>query len=199
MELGQMAEIIQGNNPTRIEKPVGIGTIGIDVLTMQELNFVINDVDIEPQGKIINVEESKYDTFAFTRINDIVIVLSSGKTMVIDEARAGKIILSNLAIIRLNNISKIDPYFLCWYFNNNTTEIKKRLQGKALVSIIPITELKKIDIAPIPINRQRQIGKIYELNRKRERIQRSIAEKQKKILVYQLNKAYEKENINGKE
>ena len=48
VELLQLANIIQGNIPTRIESPVGQS---IETITMQELNYIANVSDELPMVK----------------------------------------------------------------------------------------------------------------------------------------------------
>ncbi|MGN1156480.1 MAG: hypothetical protein ACI4TK_09910 [Agathobacter sp.] len=197
MELSRLADIIQGNIPTRIEVSSGQA---IETIAMQELNYVANVSDDLPIEKYLTVQSDKIATYSLTREYDVVVGLSSGKAIVIEQCRAGKLILSNLAIIRINNIDVLDPFFLCWYINNNKAalkELKKLKQATAAVSVIPLSMLKSFDIVLLPIEKQRIIGKINELKRKRDRLMRIIETKKSDILTRQLVKTFEKESKNG--
>ena len=194
VELKYFADIIQGNIPTRIEVPVGYS---IETITMQELNYVANVSDELPVEKHLTIQSDKLDTYSLTQENDVVISLSSGKAIVIEGVRAGKLILSNLAIIRIKDISKLDPYYLCWYINNNKATIKKLQQGTAAVSIIPLSMLKSFEIELLPIKTQQSIGIINELKRQRDRITRTIEIKKADVLSQQLMKIYKKETKDG--
>ena len=193
MELCRLADIIQGNIPTRIEVSSGQA---IETITMQELNYVANVSDDLPIEKYLTVQSDKIAAYSLTREYDVVVGLSSGKAIVIEQSRAGKLILSNLAIIRINNIDVLDPFFLCWYINNNKAalkELKKLKQATAAVSVIPLNMLKSFDIVLLPIEKQRLIGKTNELKRKRDRLMRIIETKKSDVLAQQLVKACEKE------
>lgn len=197
MELTKLADIIQGNIPTRIEVPSGQS---IETITMQELNYIANVSDDLPIEKYLTVQSDKIATYSLTKEYDVVVGLSSGKAIVIEQSRARKLILSNLAIIRIKYINVLDPYYLCWYINNNKAalkELNKLKQATAAVSVIPLSMLKGFDIVLLPIEKQRIIGKINELKRKRDRLTHIIETKKSDILTQQLIKTFEKESKNG--
>ena len=195
MELKQLASIIQGNIPTRIEVSEGES---IETITMQELNYIANVSDDLPVEKRIVVQGDKLNTYSLTQNKDVVVGLSSGKAIVIDDKRANRLILSNLAIIRIKDTNLLDPYYLCWLINSNKAEIRKMQQGTAAVSIIPLSMLKSFDVTLVPIETQRTIGKIDELKRQRDRITHSIEAKKADVLAQQLMIIYEKESKDGK-
>lgn len=195
VELKQLASIIQGNIPTRIEVSEGES---IETITMQELNYIANVSDDLPVEKHIVVQGDKLNTYSLTQNKDVVVGLSSGKAIVIDNKRANRLILSNLAIIRIKDTNLLDPYYLCWLINNNKAEIRKMQQGTAAVSIIPLSMLKSFDVTLVPIETQRTIGKIDELKRQRDRITHSIEAKKADVLAQQLMIIYEKESKDGK-
>lgn len=195
MELKQLASIIQGNIPTRIEVSEGES---IETITMQELNYIANVSDDLPVEKHIVVQGDKLNTYSLTQNKDVVVGLSSGKAIVIDNKRANRLILSNLAIIRIKDTNLLDPYYLCWLINNNKAEIRKMQQGTTAVSIIPLSKLKSFDVTLVPIETQRTIGKIDELKRQRDRTTHSIEAKKADVLAQQLMIIYEKESKDGK-
>ena len=193
MDLQDLANIIQGNIPTRIEVSSGQP---VETITMQELNYIANVSDDLPIEKYITVQSDKLENYSLTKEKDVVVGLSSGKAIVIESKRANKLILSNLAIIRVKDPGKIDPYYLCWFINNSKSslkQLKKIQQGNAAVSIIPLSLLKCFDIELLPIETQRIIGKISELKRQRDRVNHSIETKKSNILTQQVMTIYEKE------
>jgi hypothetical protein len=197
VELKSITTIIQGNIPTRIEVRTGQS---IETITMQELNYIANVSDDLPVEKYITVQGDKIGTYSLTKKYDVVVGLSSGKAIVIESKRADKLILSNLAIIRIKDMSKVDPYYLCWFINNNTAalkQLKKLKQATTAVSIIPLSMLKSFEVTLLPIETQRTIGKISELKRQRDRLTHSIETKKTDILTQQLMKIFEKELQNG--
>ena len=97
-------------------------------------------------------------------------------------------------------MSEVDPYYLCWFINNNTAalkQLKKLKQATTAVSIIPLSMLKNFEVTLLPIETQRTIGKISELKRQRDRLTHSIETKKTDILTQQLMKIFEKELQNG--
>lgn len=194
MELKEISSIIQGNILTRIEVDIGQP---VETITMQEVNYIANVSDDLPVEKYITVQPDKVETYSLTKENDVVISLSSGKAIVIERNRSEKLILSNLAIIRITDIDKVDPHYLCWYINGNKAAIKKMQQGTAAVSIIPLSMLKGFDIDLLPIETQRIIGKISELKRRRDRLTHSIETKKTDILTQQLMETFKRESKNG--
>ena len=194
MELQHIANIIQGNIQTRIETTIGQS---VETITMQELNYIANISDDLPVEKYITVQGDKLESYSLTKEKDVVVGLSSGKAIVIESNRANKLILSNLAIIRIKDTEKVDPYYLCWFINSNKAAIKKMQQGTSAVSIIPLSMLKGFEVELLPIETQRTIGKINELQRQRDRLTHSIETKKTDILTQQLMTIYEKERKNG--
>ena len=193
MDLQDLASIIQGNIPTRIEVSSGQP---VETITMQELNYIANVSDDLPIEKYITVQSDKLENYSLTKEKDVVVGLCSGKAIVIESKRANKLILSNLAIIRIKDTEKVDPYYLCWFINNSKSslkQLKKIQQGNAAVSIIPLSLLKCFDIELLPIETQRIIGKISELKRQRDRVNHSIETKKSNILTQQVMTIYEKE------
>lgn len=194
MELQHIANIIQGNIPTRIETTIGLS---VETITMQELNYIANVSDDLPVEKNITIQGDKLKSYSLTKEHDIIVGLSSGKAIVIESNRSNKLILSNLAIIRIKDTEKVDPYYLCWFINSNKAAIKKMQQGTSAVSIIPLSMLKSFEVELLPIETQRTIGKINELKRQRDRLTHSIETKKTDILTQQLMTIYEKERKNG--
>lgn len=194
MELQHLANIIQGNILTRIEAVTGEA---VETITMQELNYIANVSDDLPVEKYITVQSDKLKTYSLTKEHDVIVGLSSGKAIVIEKKRANKLILSNLAIIRIKDMGKVDPHYLCWFINSHKATIKKMQQGNAAVSIIPLSTLKNFDIELISIEIQRSIGKINELKRQRDRLTHSIETKKTDILTQQLMTIYKKEKSDG--
>lgn len=197
MELQSLAKIIQGNIPTRIEITTGQP---IETITMQELNYIANVSDDLPVAKFINVQGDKIGTYSLTKKYDVVVGLSSGKAIVIESNRADKLILSNLAIIRIMDMSKVDPYYLCWFINDNPAalkQIKKLKQATTAVSIIPLNMLKSLEVTLLHIEKQRAIGKISELKRQRDRLTHLIETKKTDLITRQLMKIFKKELQNG--
>lgn len=194
----EISDITQGSILTRI-KAVGSGQV-LKAITMQELSYYINASDEKGESNEIVVENKKIDNACFSRKGDILVGLSSGKAMVVEDENNNKLILSNFIRIRINDFNLIDPYYLCWTLNENRDVLRAIVamtQGTARVSILPLAFLKDIEIKIIPIEEQRKIGRIYELSRRRRRIRRN-----KEVLNYEINnkllmEVYRKNKLGG--
>lgn len=194
----EISDITQGSILTRI-KAIGSGQV-LKAITMQELSYYINASDEKGESNEIVVENKKIDNACFSRKGDILVGLSSGKAMVVEDENNNKLILSNFIRIRINDFNLIDPYYLCWTLNENRDILRAIVamtQGTARVSILPLAFLKDIEINIIPIEEQRKIGRIYELSRRRRRIRRN-----KEVLNYEINnkllmEVYRKNKLGG--
>lgn len=172
VSLKEIADITQGNILTRIKSDKGTM---YRALTMQQLSYYINSSDMPGEFNSILVEENKQSNLCIAEEGDLIVGLNSGKAMTIRNELAGSLIVSNFIRIRLNDRELYDPDFLCWLFNENE-EIQRYLysftQGTARVAIIPLSNFKDIEILQIPIEAQRKIGRVYQLQRRTIRISR---------------------------
>lgn len=174
-KLNEIADITQGSILTRIKSQCGMN---ISVFTMQELSYYVNLSDDKGEVSSLTIDKMKYENICLSKKNDVLIGLSSGKSMVVEKNDTGKLIISNFARVRIHDSSIIDPYYLCWLINENKDiqkEIKSLTQGTSRVSILPLTFLKEIKILLLPIEQQKKIGAIYNLKRKQIRIRRTKA------------------------
>lgn len=191
-KLSEIAEVIQGNILTRI-KPYSQfdETVELDSISMQELSYIVGLSDISDNHGKIKILKSKKDSCVLTQQKDIVVGLSSKKAFVVDEKRSNSLLLSNFALVRVNDINVLDPYYFCWLLNENLhfqRYIDQKTQGSANVIILSINNLKDIEIALPDIEKQKLIGKIYELGRLRDRISQQLLEKTKLARNYNLMK-----------
>lgn len=190
VRLNEIAEISQGNILTRIKPVNQLDEVEADSISMQELSYYVGVLDNFDNYTKSKVSSSKLSSCIFTKQKDIVVGLSSRKAMVIEEERSNKLLLSNFALVRAD-ISKLDPYYFCWLFNENLQfqkNLEQKVQGSANVSILPINTLKELELDLPNINIQRKVGLLYNLYRKRERLCKIIMEKENIVMNYHLNK-----------
>ncbi len=189
-KLNQIAEIYQGNILTRIKPANKLDEVEFDSISMQELSYYVGIVDNFDNYAKSKVSSSKLLSCIFTKQQDVVVGLSSRKAMVIEENRSKKLLLSNFALVRVD-VNKLDPYYFCWLFNENLQFqklLEQKVQGSANVSILPIKTLKELELELPNIDIQRKVGLIYDLYRRRERLNKQIMQKEKILMNYQLNK-----------
>lgn len=190
VKLNKIAEIYQGNILTRIKPDNQLDEVETDSISMQELSYYVGILDNFDNYTRSKVSASKLHSCIFTKQKDIVVGLSSRKAMVIEEERSNKLLLSNFALVRVD-ANNLDPYYFCWLFNENLQfqkSLEQKVQGSANVSILPINTLKELELDLPNINIQRKVGLLYDLYRKRERLDKQIMEKEKLVINHQLNK-----------
>ena len=111
--------------------------------------------------------------------------------MIVEEDN--KLILSNFIRIRINNTNLCNPDFLCWMLNENK-DVQKNMkalnQGSTRVGIITPNFIKDLEINLIPIQKQIEIGRIYQLQRKKTRIVKNKIELENSIYKATLNNIY---------
>lgn len=186
--INQLADISQGSILTRIKSQDNNG-ICSEALTMQELSYYCNESDDLATVNEVVVDKYRYENCLFSQAGDVLVGLSSGNAMVIEKERAGKLVLSNFAVIRIKDKKKLDPYYLCWMINENN-DVKRQLlplyQKTSRVVVIPISTFKDIEIECCHIDKQVKIGKTYDLSRKLVRTKRLKVDKANKIINYGL-------------
>lgn len=197
-KISDLAIVSQGSILTRI-KSTDNKSVHLEALTMQELTYYCNQTDERGTKNEISIDINKFDNCLFSLKGDVVVGLSSGNAMVIDEERSNKLVLSNFADIRIKDKDKLDPYYLCWLINESI-EVKRQLlplyQKSTRVNVIPISTFKDIEIECCDIAKQKKIGETYNASRKLIRIKRQKSFIAHKIINYMLKCAI-KENIKG--
>lgn len=164
--LEQVSSIVQGSIYTRV-KPIHDtdDSIDLDSISMQELNYRLGDSDAYDYSSV-KVSKTKIDNCVLAKEYDILVGLTMQKAMVISKELIGKLVLSNFAIISILDRNILDPYYLCWLFNENN-KIKKIIdqnaQGSSYVYTLSIATLRDIEIPIIDIELQRKIGRLYKL------------------------------------
>ena len=190
MRIAEITDVSQGSILTRI-KSVDSKGVSIEALTMQELSYYCNQSDVITVPNQVIVDNERFSNCLISKEHDVIIGLSSGNAMVIEKDRTNKLVLSNFAVIRINDLNILDPYYLCWLLNEDR-RVKVQLisltQKTSRVIIIPISTFKDVKIECIDIEKQRKIGAIYDLIRRDTRIKRQKAKLRNKILNEELSK-----------
>ena len=198
MILEEIADITQGSILTRIKDTSGTM---FKAFTMQQLSYYINASDAPGLLNNIIVNNDKIGNLCIAKENDILVGLASGKAMKVSKKDDGYVVLSNFIRIRLKNIKKFDPDFICWIFNENLDTQKyfaSQTQGSARVSIIPLSFIKCLNVDSIPFKQQKKIGTIYQLQREKIKI---VLKKQKiesAIIKKELFEIYKDNNMEEK-
>lgn len=176
-----MGRVTHGATLSRIRAKVYEKYNSYTVFTMQDLSRETGQYGIRQEIQKANICVDKFDSSFLSKIDMVVIGLTSYKAMVIDEKQEGKLITSNFAIIEFDK-NKIDPFYFTWYFNEHS-EIQKQLaiamQG-TIIRALSIQMLRELEIHLPSLDIQRKMGKVYKLRKRKEKLlfEKNILEEQ---------------------
>lgn len=198
MFLEEIADITQGSILTRIKDTSGTA---FKAFTMQQLSYYINASDTPGLFNEIVVNNDKIGNLCIAKENDILVGLASGKAMKVSKEDDGCVVLSNFIRIRLKDIEKIDPDFICWIFNENLDTQKyfaSQTQGSARVSIIPLSFIKCLNVDLISFEQQKKIGRIYQLQKEKVKLVLKKEKIKSAIIGKELFEIYKNHNMEEK-
>ena len=198
MFLEEIADITQGSILTRIKD--ASGTV-FKAFTMQQLSYYINASDTPGLFNEIIVNNEKIGNLCIAKENDILVGLASGKAMKVSKEDDGYVVLSNFIRIRIKDIKKFDPDFICWIFNENPDTQKSfasQTQGSARVSIIPLSFIKCLNVDLIPFEQQKKIGRIYQLQKEKVKLVLKKEKIKSAIIGKELFEIYKNHNMEEK-
>lgn len=193
LKISDIGNVIHGVTISRVEpKPLEENQTYF-LFTIQELNEEVSKFTQDICEKEIEVSKKRFDKIYLAKENMVIIGLNSFKAIAVSEKQIGKVIPSNFAFIELD-VNKVNPAYFSWYFNEHT-DIEKQLQVAmqgTVLRALSVQMLRELEIILPPIDVQRKIGKIYLLQKKKERLlyEKSILEEQlyKGIIIEKLKK-----------
>jgi len=179
LKIDNLGKVTHGVTLSRVEGKPGDDKEEFQLFTMQDLSRESGQYNQVVENQEVEVSKDKFDKDTLSKENLVVIGLTSYKAMVIEKNHSNKIIPSNFAIVELN-LERVDPYYFTWCFNEHP-EIQKQLKVAMQGSIIRALSIQMLRefIMPLPsLEVQKSIGKVYELNRKRDKFlfQKNILE-----------------------
>jgi hypothetical protein len=181
LKIDNIGSVTHGATLARIEAKSYDDFYTYPIFTMQDLSRETGQHSTKEEIQKANICKNKFDLSYLSKINKVVIGLTSYKAMVINEAHSNKLITSNFAVIEFDE-SKIDPFYFTWYFNEHH-EIQKQLaiamQG-TIIRALSIQMLRELEV-PLPqLDVQMKIGKVYKLRKRKEKLlfERNILENQ---------------------
>ena len=179
MKIDNIGSVTHGVTLSRIQAKSYDDFDTYKVFTMQDLSHETGQYSIKEEIQKANICKNKFDSSFLSKINMVVIGLTSYKAMVIDETHKEKLITSNFAIVEFDE-SKIDPFYFTWYFNEHP-QIQKQLaiamQG-TIIRALSIQMLRELEVPLPPLDVQMKIGKVYKLRKTKEKLlfERNILE-----------------------
>lgn len=181
MKLGDVTEIIGGQNMTRISAENYAGSILKKVKVMIPKAIVDGMVIEKDLGDAEIVKE--IDADKYTQEGDIVIKLSSPyDSALISSEQTGIAIPSFCAVIRVKE-GEYDRRYLTAVLN--TEVVRKGLAARVAGSIRPmirISDLKDLDLPMINKEDMEAIGKAYLLSGKKRKILQEMANIEKELM-----------------
>lgn len=191
MKLDAIGKVIHGATLSRIESKAGEEFYTYPVFTMQELSRETGQYAIKEDFQEVNIIKEKFDKSFLSKINMVVIGLTSYKALVIGEQNKEKLITSNFAIIEFNK-NIIDPFYFSWYFNEHPKigkQLRVAMQG-SIIRALSIQMLRELDIYVPSLETQKKIGRLYYLRKRKEKLlfDRNVLEEvlYKQLLVNRL-------------
>lgn len=166
-----IGKVTHGVTLSRIEaKPLEEFEI-FKLFTMQDLSKETGQYELKVEDQYVEVSKSKFNKSLLSKKNLIIIGLTSYKAMVVNFEHENKVIPSNFATIELN-ITKIDPSYFTWYFNEHP-KVQKQLQiamQGSIIKALSVQMLRDLEINLPPLELQQIIGKVYELRNRKEKL-----------------------------
>ncbi|MGL4951607.1 MAG: hypothetical protein ACRC4L_01330 [Mycoplasma sp.] len=195
MKLFELAEIKQGSIYTRIKQKddeIDKDAKNIDTISMQEVNYTLGKIrKYEYITSMISRSEEK--NLILTKLNDVLIGLTMQKAIVVNPERVNNLVLSNFALIRINDTNLLDPNYLAWCFNENKEFIKKIIQakqGSSAVVGLTVQMIRDFEIKLPSIDKQIKIGTIYNLSLRKNKIDDELSILKSKIVQALTEKIY---------
>lgn len=189
MKLEQVAEFTQGSFATRLETTAkDIPTVKVKPLSLKEFNETLgisyrfsNEKSLD-----ITIVKEKLDTQLLTDTTSLVLHTQAKKVALLPEKYSGLLLTNNFLKIRLHE--SVDLAFFEWYFNEHP-DIHKQLavmsEGSS-VTLLKLSHLKELGIELPPIEKQKLIGRIAQLKRRKEALQLERIKLQHQLIQQQL-------------
>jgi restriction endonuclease S subunit len=170
LKVESLGKVSHGVTLSRVEAKPGEKSEVYKLFTMQDLSKETGQYGLKVEIQEVTVNIEKFDKRLLSKEKMVLIGLTSYKAIVINNEHRDKIIPSNFAIVELD-FNLVDPFYFAWCFNEHP-EIEKSLQVAmqgTIIKALSIQMLREIEM-PIPsLDVQKNIGKIYELKKRKEK------------------------------
>ncbi|MEK5081112.1 restriction endonuclease subunit S [Solibacillus sp. FSL W7-1436] len=192
MRLEQIAEFTQGAFATRLESSANnVQTVKVKPLSLKEFNETLgisyrfsNEKSLD-----ITMAKEKLDAQLLTDTTSLVLHTQAKKVALLPEKYSGLLLTNNFLKIRLHET--VDLAFFEWYFNEHP-DIHKQLsvmsEGSS-VTLLKLSHLKELGIELPTLEKQKIIGRIAQLKRRKEVLQLERIELQHQLIQQQLIKS----------
>lgn len=194
MKLEEIAEFTQGAFATRLESSAkNVQTVKVKPLSLKEFNETLgisyrfsNEKSLD-----ITMAKEKLDAQLLTDTTSLVLHTQAKKVALLPEKYSGLLLTNNFLKIRLHET--VDLAFFEWYFNEHP-DIHKQLavmsEGSS-VTLLKLSHLKELGIELPTLEKQKIIGRIAQLKRRKEVLQLERIELQHQLIQQQLIESME--------
>ena len=189
LRLKEMVEIKLGTIVTRLRKNPYDVSIMCPTISMKQVSAFSDIQENDYENLVTEIPKSQLDSCVLSKENDVVLGLTSHRSMVITSLDINKLIPSNFVLLRPNRMF-IDPFYLCWQLNEGhlAQDIKSQIQGTTAVMAISIKSLSEYDFQLPMLEEQRLIGNIYRKHIERTKVYRHLLQEENKYIHSLLNK-----------
>lgn len=192
MKLEEIADFTLGAFATRLETTAtDASTVKVKPLSLKEFNETLgvtyrisNDKNVA-----ISIPKAKLDAQILTDTRSLVLHTQAQKVVLLPEKFSGLLLTNNFLKIRLHE--SVDLAFFEWYFNEHPS-IQKQLavmSEGSVVASLKLSHLKDLDITLPPLEQQQKMGRIAQLNKRKEALQMEQIELQRVYVQQQLIKS----------
>ncbi|MEK5187218.1 restriction endonuclease subunit S [Solibacillus sp. FSL W7-1324] len=189
MKLEEIAEFTLGAFASRLETTAHHpSAVKVKPLSLREFNDTLGVKYRISTNKslMIYIPIEKLDPELFTDTTSLILHTQAQKVVLLPEKYRGLLLTNNFLKIHLHE--SVDRAFFEWYFNEHPY-IQKQLavmsEGSA-VSLLKLSHLKDLRVELPTLDKQKIIGRIAQLKRRKEALQLERIELQHQLIQQQL-------------
>ncbi|RPK03104.1 restriction endonuclease subunit S [Priestia endophytica] len=189
MKLSEYADVTQGAFINRIEtSKLNEDSLEVQLLTLKEFNKTLGlDYRIsKDKDYSVFVKREKITRELKTDTNSLVMHTLSQKVALLPERYSGLVLTNNFVKITFKN--QVDLHFMEWIINEHPTVQKQIMlfsQG-SIISSLKLSNIKDIKLDLPTYEKQKIIGKIAVLKRRKEQLLKEKNELEQQLLHQKL-------------
>ncbi|MGE7771913.1 restriction endonuclease subunit S [Viridibacillus arvi] len=191
MKLRECAEVTQGVFTNRIEiSKLNEDSIQVQLVTLKEFNHLLGtDYRIsQEKDRSIYVKKEKLKQDVLTDPESLVLHTLTQKVVWFPPAYRGLLLTNNF--MKISFSTEVDVHFMEWLFNEHPS-IQKQIalftEGSIIASL-KLSNVKEIELVIPSIEKQRKIGRIAQLKKKKSALLKEKDTLEQVLLHHQLVK-----------
>ncbi|QWH69638.1 restriction endonuclease subunit S (plasmid) [Bacillus wiedmannii] len=194
MKLRECAEVTQGVFTNRIETSnLNEDSVQLQLVTLKEFNHLLGtDYRIsQEKDRSIYVKKEKIKQEVLTDTESLVLHTLTQKVVWFPSEYQGLLLTNNFMKISFSN--EVDVHFMEWLFNEHPS-IQKQIalftEG-SIISSLKLSNVKEIELILPDIEKQRKLGRIAQLKKKKSALLKKKDTLEQLFLHYQMVKITE--------